>query len=202
MLGFLDGRRPRCWIDPPDPPPLAQEVTRRPGPAVSPHYGLCRYRHCPAERARLVERPLHGLGQRRQGCRHRLHLIKTAWHDGVDPQVWLTNVLERIPDYKINRIDELLPWNCASTNEQQADARSRRGGQTGNRGLTKAVHCIQCYTMSAQRKGRNQASNCGIDGRRKVRGEPVTGCSTRAKPVTLDIAEPVLVGVVREFGDE
>ena len=49
-------------------------------------------------------------------------LTKTARLDGVDPQVWLANVLERTPDYKINRIDELLPWNCASTNEQQADA--------------------------------------------------------------------------------
>ena len=31
----------------------------------------------------------------------------------VDPQAWLADVLDRIPDYKINRIDELLPWNCA-----------------------------------------------------------------------------------------
>jgi len=27
------------------------------------------------------------------------------------PRAWLAEVLERIPDYKINRIDELLPWN-------------------------------------------------------------------------------------------
>jgi hypothetical protein len=31
--------------------------------------------------------------------------------NGVDPQAWLTDVLGRIADHKINRIDELLPWN-------------------------------------------------------------------------------------------
>ena len=38
-------------------------------------------------------------------------LIETAKLNGVDPQAWLTLVLERIADHKINRIDELLPWN-------------------------------------------------------------------------------------------
>ncbi len=30
----------------------------------------------------------------------------------VDPQAWLADTLARIPDHKINRIDELLPWNA------------------------------------------------------------------------------------------
>jgi transposase len=38
-------------------------------------------------------------------------LIETAKLNGVDPQAWLTNVLGRIADHKINRVDELLPWN-------------------------------------------------------------------------------------------
>jgi len=38
-------------------------------------------------------------------------LIETAKLNNVDPQAWLTSVLERIADHKINRIDELLPWN-------------------------------------------------------------------------------------------
>ena len=38
-------------------------------------------------------------------------LIETAKLNNVDPQAWLTWVLERIADHKINRIDELLPWN-------------------------------------------------------------------------------------------
>ncbi|MCF6314678.1 MAG: transposase domain-containing protein, partial [Marinosulfonomonas sp.] len=29
----------------------------------------------------------------------------------VDPQAWLTWVLECIADHKINRLDELMPWN-------------------------------------------------------------------------------------------
>ena len=37
-------------------------------------------------------------------------LIETAKLNGVDPRAWLTNVLSRIADHKINRIDELLPW--------------------------------------------------------------------------------------------
>ena len=38
-------------------------------------------------------------------------LIETAKLNGVDPQSWLANTLARIPDHKITRIDELLPWN-------------------------------------------------------------------------------------------
>jgi hypothetical protein len=37
-------------------------------------------------------------------------LIETAKLNGVDPQAWLTEVLSRIADHKINRIEELLPW--------------------------------------------------------------------------------------------
>jgi len=40
-------------------------------------------------------------------------LIETARLNGVDPQAWLTSTLDRIADHKINRIDELLPWNYA-----------------------------------------------------------------------------------------
>ena len=42
-------------------------------------------------------------------------LIETAKLNGVDPQAWLTNVLSRIADHKITRIDELLPWRYAAT---------------------------------------------------------------------------------------
>ncbi len=41
-------------------------------------------------------------------------LIETAKLSDVDPQVWLTDVLGRTADHKINRIDELLPWNYRS----------------------------------------------------------------------------------------
>ena len=38
-------------------------------------------------------------------------LIETVKLNGIDPQAWLTDELSRIADHKINRIDELLPWN-------------------------------------------------------------------------------------------
>ncbi|OBY25519.1 transposase [Leisingera sp. JC1] len=38
-------------------------------------------------------------------------LVDTAKMSGVDPQAWLADVLDRIHDRKINRIDERLPWN-------------------------------------------------------------------------------------------
>jgi transposase len=40
-------------------------------------------------------------------------LIETAKLNGVDPQAWLTDVLDRIAEHKVNRIDELLPWRYA-----------------------------------------------------------------------------------------
>ncbi|MBT6117658.1 MAG: IS66 family transposase [Rhodospirillaceae bacterium] len=46
-------------------------------------------------------------------------LIGTAKLNSVDPQAWLADVLARIPEHKINRIDELLPWNWVA---QQAQA--------------------------------------------------------------------------------
>ena len=38
-------------------------------------------------------------------------LMETAKLNNIDRQAWLTDVLTHIADYKINRIDELLPWN-------------------------------------------------------------------------------------------
>jgi transposase len=37
-------------------------------------------------------------------------VIETAKLNSVESQAWLTDVLARIADHKINRIDELLPW--------------------------------------------------------------------------------------------
>ena len=38
-------------------------------------------------------------------------LIMTAKLNDVDPQAWLADVLARINDHAIHRLDELLPWN-------------------------------------------------------------------------------------------
>jgi transposase len=37
-------------------------------------------------------------------------LVETAKLNGVDPRAWLAETLARIPDHKITKVDELLPW--------------------------------------------------------------------------------------------
>ncbi len=41
-------------------------------------------------------------------------LIETAKLNVVDPQAWLTDVLSRIADQKITKLDELMPWNYSA----------------------------------------------------------------------------------------
>ena len=49
-------------------------------------------------------------------------IIETAKMNGLDPQAYLADVLDRIQDHKINRLDELLPWNWAPLGVSQAKA--------------------------------------------------------------------------------
>lgn len=38
-------------------------------------------------------------------------LIETANLNALDPQAWLTDILARIADHKITRLNELMPWS-------------------------------------------------------------------------------------------
>ena len=46
-------------------------------------------------------------------------LIMTAKLNDIDPQSWLADVLARINDHAVHRLDELLPWNWAGTMERR-----------------------------------------------------------------------------------
>ena len=46
-------------------------------------------------------------------------LITTAKLNDIDPQAWLADVLARIDDHAIHRLDELLPWNWAAAMERR-----------------------------------------------------------------------------------
>jgi hypothetical protein len=40
-----------------------------------------------------------------------LTLSRSISCDAIDPHAWLADVLARINDHGIHRLDELLPWN-------------------------------------------------------------------------------------------
>ncbi|MFT5870742.1 MAG: hypothetical protein ACI8TF_002870 [Paracoccaceae bacterium] len=49
-------------------------------------------------------------------------IIETAKLNGLDPQAYLADILDRIQDHKINRRDNLLPWNWAPIAVQNSQA--------------------------------------------------------------------------------
>jgi transposase len=49
-------------------------------------------------------------------------LIETAKLNGIDPQAWLADVLRRIADHPISRLDQLLPWHWKNCADQAAAA--------------------------------------------------------------------------------
>ena len=49
-------------------------------------------------------------------------IMETAKVNGLDPQAYLTDILGRIEDHKINRVDALLPGNWAPLTASQTKA--------------------------------------------------------------------------------
>jgi len=49
-------------------------------------------------------------------------VIETAKMNGLNPQAYLADVLSRIHDHKINRLDELLPWNWTPATQPNSRA--------------------------------------------------------------------------------
>jgi transposase len=49
-------------------------------------------------------------------------LIVTAKMNDVDPQAWLADVLARIAEHPVHRLDELLPWNWRVAREATSQA--------------------------------------------------------------------------------
>ncbi|MDA9435560.1 transposase [Bradyrhizobium sp. CCBAU 51627] len=46
-------------------------------------------------------------------------LIMTAKLNDIDPQAWLADVLARINDHAVHRLEQLLPWSWASEMERR-----------------------------------------------------------------------------------
>jgi hypothetical protein len=51
-----------------------------------------------------------------------LAIIETAKLSGLNPEAYLADVLARINDHIVTRLDELLPWNWAPASQQAAQA--------------------------------------------------------------------------------
>src|SRR5262245_22093502 len=47
-------------------------------------------------------------------------LIQTARLNEVDPQAWLADVLARLNDHNLPKLDQLLPWNWKTATDKLA----------------------------------------------------------------------------------
>ena len=73
-------------------------------------------------RSHLAERIFFSPGRTPEGGAPRSCIRSSSFCklNEIDPEAWLTFVIERIADHPINRIDELLPWNSATARNASA----------------------------------------------------------------------------------
>jgi hypothetical protein len=73
----------------------------------------------------LLPQPLTFGGDYR-GCAETraraMTVIETAKLNGIDPQACLADILDRIHDNKINRLNKFLPWNRAPASADNSQA--------------------------------------------------------------------------------
>jgi len=72
----------------------------------------------------LIERKIDSINATARSTYIAMHTSSAAYGqlivrsalllNGVDPQAWLTDVLGRIAEHKITRLDELMPWRYAA----------------------------------------------------------------------------------------
>jgi transposase len=60
---------------------------------------------------RQTELAICGFGRERRTLARALTVIETAKMNGLEPQAYLADVLDRIHDHMNTRLGELLPWN-------------------------------------------------------------------------------------------
>jgi transposase len=91
-------------------------------------YALPRRRsHLPVEQRRRAWRARHRfgsqvmvvlrLGSRGRACRRHVQPDRHAKMNNIDPQAWLADVLARIAEHPVQKLDELLPWSWRKTND-------------------------------------------------------------------------------------